>query len=83
MKIRLWLGASDTVPSLDPDFTNNLYMRCFHSMFGCAGKVNTDEDLDVSRTEYGKGYALYGFNMATDDEQKYLRCLNDVLRAYI
>ena len=62
-------GQSDTVPSLDPDFTNSLYLRCFHSMFGGAGKVNTDEDLDVSRTEYDKGYTLYGFNLATDHDQ--------------
>ena len=48
-------GQSDTVYSLDPDFTNSLYMRCFHSMFEGAGKVNTDEDLNVSRTEYDKG----------------------------
>ena len=62
-------GQSDTVPSLDPDFTNSLYLRCFHSMFGGAGKVNTDEDLDVSRTEYDNGYTLYGFNLATDHDQ--------------
>ena len=62
-------GQSDTVPSLDPDFTNSLYLRCFHSMFGGAGKVNTDEDLDVSRREYDKGYTLYGFNLATDHDQ--------------
>ena len=62
-------GQSNTVPSLDPDFTNSLYLRCLHSMFGGAGKVNTDEDLDVSRTEYDKGYTLYGFNLATDHDQ--------------
>ena len=62
-------GPSDTVPFLDPDFTNSLYLRCFHSMFGVAGKLNTDEDLDVSRTEYDKGYTLYGFNLATDHDQ--------------
>ena len=61
-------GQSDTVPSLDPDFTNSLYMRCFHSIFGGAGKVNMDEDLDVSRTEYNKGYTLYGFKLATDHD---------------
>ena len=38
-------------------------------MFGGAGKVNTDEDLDVSRTEYDKGYTLNGFNLATDHNQ--------------
>ena len=49
-------GQSDTLPSLDSDFTNSLYLRCFHSMFVGAGKVNTDGD--VSRTEYDKGYTL-------------------------
>ena len=62
-------GQSDTVHSLDPDFTNNLYLRCFYSMFGGAGKVNTDEDLNASRTEYDKGYTLYGFNLATNYDQ--------------
>ena len=47
-------SQSDTLPSLDPDFTKSLYLRCFHSMFGGAGKVNTDEDLDVYRTENEK-----------------------------
>ena len=55
----------DTVPSLDPDFTNSLYLRCFHYMFGGAGKLNTDKDLVVSRTEYDNGHKLYGFNLAT------------------
>ena len=62
-------GQSHTVPSLDPDFPNSLYLRRFHSMFGGAGKVNMDEDLDVSRTEYDNGYTMYGFNMATDHDQ--------------
>ena len=48
-------GQSDTVPSLDPDFTNSLYLWCFHSMFGGAGKVNTVEDLDVSPNRVRQG----------------------------
>ena len=52
-------GQSDTVPPIDSEFTNSLYLRCFHSMFGSAGKVNTDEDLDVSRTEYDNGYTRH------------------------
>ena len=31
--------------------------------------MNTDEDLDVSRTEYDKGYTLYGFSQATEHDQ--------------
>ena len=38
-------------------------------MFGSVGKVNTDDDLDVSRTEYDTGYTLYGFILATDHDQ--------------
>ena len=63
---------SDTVPSLDTYISNSLYLRCFHSMFGGTGKVNTDEDLDVSRIEYDKGYTLYGFNLATDHDQVFV-----------
>ena len=62
-------GQSDTVPSLDPYFTNSLCLRCFRSMFGGAGKVKTDEDLEVYRTVYDKGYIMYGFNLATDHDQ--------------
>ena len=45
-------GHSDTVPSMDPDFTNSMYLMCFHSMFGDVLKANTNEDFDVYRTEY-------------------------------
>ena len=76
-------GQSDTVSSLDPDFTNSLYLRCFHSMFGGAVKVNTDEDLDVSRTEYDKGYTLYGFNLATDHDQVFEVCKRSSVRIYL
>ena len=62
-------GQSETVPFLDPDFTNSLYLRCLHSMFGDARKVNMDKALDISRTMYNKGYTLYGFNLATGHDQ--------------
>ena len=38
-------------------------------MFWGAVNVNTDEGLDVSRTEYDKGCTLYGFYLATDHDQ--------------
>ena len=61
-------GQSDSIPSLEPDYTNDLFIRCYHSLFGAVGKVNTDEKFDISRTEYNKGFALYGFNLATDND---------------
>ena len=36
--------------------------------------MNTDEDLDVSRTEYDKGYTLYGFYLETDHNQVFEVC---------
>ena len=59
-------GQSDTVPSLDPDFSNNLYIMCYSFMFRGVCKVNTDEDFNVPRTAYDNGYKLYRFNLATD-----------------
>ena len=76
-------GQSDTVPSLDPDFTNSLYLRCFYSMFGGAGKVNTDDDLDVSRTEYDKGYTLYRFNLSTYHDQVFEMSKRGSVRIYL
>ena len=61
-------GQSDSIPSLEPDYAHDLFIRCYHSLFGGVGKINTDEDFDVSRTEYNKGFALYGFNLATDND---------------
>ena len=47
-------GESYTVPSLELDFINSLYRRCFNFMFGETCKVNTGKYLDVSLTEYHK-----------------------------
>ena len=64
-------GQPDVIPSLQPDFENNLYVRSFHSLFGGIGKVMTDEDFDLNRSEYPKGFALYAFNLSTDSEDAY------------
>ena len=64
-------GQPDTVPSLQPDFANKLYIRSYHSLFNGIGKVLNDEDFDVSRSEYPDGFALYAFNLSTDCEDTY------------
>ena len=70
---------SDTVPFLDQDFTKSLYLKCFHSMFGSSGKVNADEDFDVSRTEYDNGYTLYRLS-CQQTMIHYLCCINEAHR---
>ena len=52
-------------------------------MFGGAGKLNTDEDLDLFRTEYDKGYTLYGFNLATDHNQIFEVSKRGSVRIYL
>ena len=64
-------GQPDTVPSLQPDYSNNLYLRSYHSLFGGIGKVLNDEDFDINRDEYSKGYALYAFNLSTDADETF------------
>ena len=76
-------GQSDTVSSRDLDFINSVYLKCFHSMFGGAGKVNTGEDLDVSQTEYNKEYTLYAFNLATDHDQVFEVYKRGSVRIYL
>ena len=38
-------GQSDIVHSLDPELTDRLYLRCFHSMCESASHVNTHGDI--------------------------------------
>ena len=45
--------------------------------------MNTDEDLDVSRTEYDKGYTLYGFNLETDYDQVFEVSKRGSVRIYL
>ena len=77
---------SDTVLHLR--VRNNLhapiqYIWCIHSIFGGAGKVISDEDLDVSRTEYDKGYTMYGFNLARDHDQVFEVSKRGSVRIYL
>ncbi len=59
-------GQPDTIPFLQPDYDNNLYLRSYHSLFGGLGKILNDEDFDLNRSDYPEGNALYAFNLATD-----------------
>ena len=50
-------GQSNSIPALELDYAHDLFIKWYHSLFGGVGKINTDEDFDVSRTEYNKGFA--------------------------
>ena len=51
---------------LTVDFENNLYIRAFNTLFSGTGKLFQDERDDLNRSEYANGYALYAFNLTSD-----------------
>ena len=66
-KIALYLdGELNPTYPLTPDFTNDLYIRSYMSLFDGTGKQNQDEGLIVSRSDYAKGYTLFVFDLSSD-----------------
>ena len=51
---------------LTTDFTNNLYVRGFNTLFSGIGKLFKDEGNAISRESFGSGYALYAFDLTPD-----------------
>ena len=51
---------------LTTDFTNNLYVRGFNTLFSGIGKLFKDEGNVISRESFGSGYALYAFDLTPD-----------------
>jgi hypothetical protein len=51
---------------LTPDFANNLYLESYMSLFVATDKLNRDEGLIITRSDYSQGYALYAFDLSAD-----------------
>jgi len=54
------------IKPLTTDFTNNLYVRAYNTLFSGTGKVFKDEGNALDRTAFSKGYALYAFDLTPD-----------------
>jgi len=66
-QLKLYLdGQQHYMRPLEPDFTNNHYIREYMSLFEGTGKLNKDEAIDVSRSDYPNGYTLYAFDLTPD-----------------
>jgi len=48
---------------LTTDFTNNLYLIGFNTLFSGIGKLFRDEGNAISRESFESGYALYAFDL--------------------
>ena len=51
---------------IQPNYGDGQYVRAYDSLFAGTRKLYKDEGLFVSREDYGKGYALYAFDLTAD-----------------
>jgi len=51
---------------IQPDFTNEQYIRAFNTVFAGTGKLGADEGIYIDREDYANGYALYAFDLTAD-----------------
>ena len=66
-KISLQLDAQDQpVKPIYCNFTDGSFAEAYMSFFTGTGKAFKDEDVDVTRENYAKGYALFCFDRTSD-----------------
>jgi len=51
---------------IEPNFTDGQYIRAYNTVFAGTGKLGADEGLFIDREDFGKGYALYAFDLTAD-----------------
>jgi len=59
---------SQQIPAqpLTPDFTNNLHIDAYNTLFSGTGIHWKDEGNDITYTEYPQGFALFAFDLSQD-----------------
>ena len=55
-----------TLKPIQPDFGAGLFVRAYNTLFSGTGKLNGDEGIAISRSDYDRGYALYAFDLTAD-----------------
>jgi len=51
---------------IEPNFADGQYIRAYNTVFAGTGKLGTDRGLFIDREDFGKGYALYAFDLTAD-----------------
>jgi len=59
--IALYLDGQqqNTLKPIKLDYERNLYMHTYKMLFSGTVKLNTDEGICISRSDYNNGYVLY------------------------
>ena len=51
-----------SVPPLKLKFVDNHYIDIYRSLFATAGRIDMDNGLDITRSDYKSGYCIFGFD---------------------
>ena len=67
-KLSLQLDAQDQpVKPFYCNFDEGTFIEAYMSLFAGTGKAYKDEDLDITREDYARGYTLFVFDLTPDD----------------
>ena len=59
-------GQQHSLIPIEPNFDANHYITAYSNLFAGTGKLLKDEGTDISRSDFGRGYALYAFDLTAD-----------------
>lgn len=59
-------GQNNGVKALVTNFENGQLVAAYISLFSGLGKFNRDEGNSISRSDFGRGFALYAFDLTSD-----------------
>lgn len=59
-------GQSQQIKPIETNFTDGDYVHGYLSLYTANLKYRQDEDLDISRSDYPKGYTIFCFDLSPD-----------------
>ena len=84
-QVGIYLNGEMPGPPLKLNFTDNLYIDGYRSLFATAGRIDVDNGLGIKRVECKSGYCIFGFDtspaLCHGEPQEWKR--NGTLRANI
>ena len=59
-------GQQHSLIPIEPNFDANHNITAYSNLFAGTGKLLKDEGTDINRSDFGRGYALYAFDLTAD-----------------